>query len=40
MNQNLVEAEKANSVWSKSSSICLEYRGVKVSKLGPVCVGS
>lgn len=31
---------RKNYLGSKSSSIWLEYRGVKVNKLRPVCVGS
>lgn len=37
--QSLAEAENASSVWSKSGSIWLEYREIKVNKLGPVHVG-
>lgn len=36
VNQNLVETEKT-CVWSKSSSIWLEYTGVKVNKFASLC---
>lgn len=37
----LVEAESIGCIWNKRSSVWLEYRGVKVNRLGPLCcVGS